>query len=105
MLLLAGSVVSAKAAIRGDYVEVRSADVFAGACFANSEVGLVGNEAMLAWMINSGSWNGVDLSGLGIVAVVRAKSTLGDPYHDPLPARSVLILDERASAASLARSA
>ena len=99
LLLMAGSIVSAKAAIRGDYVEVRSADVFAGACFANSEVGLVGDEAMLAWKINSGSWNGVDLTGLGIVAVVRAKSTLGDPYHNPLPAKTVLILDERASAA------
>jgi len=99
LFVLALAAVTAKAAIRGDYVEVRSADVYAGACFANSEVGLVGNEAILAWKVQEGSWKGVDLSGLGVVAVVRAKSTLGDPYHNPYPAKSVLILDERATPA------
>ena len=99
LLLMAGVVVSADAAIRGDYVEVRSADVYTGACFANSEVGLVGKEAILAWKVKDGNWNGVDLSGLGVVAVVRAQATLGDPYHNPYPAKSVLILDERATPA------
>ncbi len=99
LLFVAGSVLSAKAAIQGDYVEVRSADVYAGSCFANSEVGLVGKEAMLAWKVKQGSWQGVDLSGLGVVAVVKANATLGDPYHSPLPAKAVLIVDQRASAA------
>ena len=36
------------AAIKGDYIEARSADVYTGPCFANGEVGLVGNEAILA---------------------------------------------------------
>ena len=99
VLMAAGVGVSAKAAIQGDYVEVRSADIYVGACYANSEVGLVGKEAMLAWKVTSGSWQGVDVSGLGVVAVVKANATLGDPYHSPLPARAVLILDERASAA------
>ncbi|MBZ5544482.1 MAG: DUF1326 domain-containing protein [Acidobacteriia bacterium] len=99
LFVLALAAMTAKAAIRGDYIEVRSADVYTGACFANSEVGLVGKEAILAWKVKDGNWNGVDLSGLGVVAVVRAQSTLGDPYHNPYPAKSVLILDERASPA------
>jgi hypothetical protein len=60
-------------------------------------VGLTGQEAILAWKIQEGAWKGVPLSGLSVVAVVRASATLGDPYHDPYPARSVLIVDSRAS--------
>jgi len=97
-LMAALAVESAQAAIRGDYVEVRSADIYAGHCYANSEVGMEGKEAMMAWKIQAGDWQGVDLTGLGVVAVVRASATLGDPYHNPLPARAVLILDSRASA-------
>ena len=62
-----------------------------------SEVGLTGQEAILAWKVQEGDWKGVPLSGLSVVAVVRANATLGDPYHDPYPARSVLIVDSRAS--------
>ena len=40
--------------IRGDYIETRSADVYTGSCFANGEVNLVGNEAILAWHVQSG---------------------------------------------------
>jgi hypothetical protein len=97
LVLLAGWAVSAGAAVRGDYLEARSADVYTGPCFANSEVGLTGQEAILAWKIRNGDWKGIDLTGLSVVAVVRASATLGDPYHDPYPARSVLIVDSRAS--------
>lgn len=98
-LVLAGAAVSARAAIEGQYVEVRSADVFTGPCFANSQVGLEGHQAILAWKVTRGSWNHVSLDGLGVVAVVRAKATLGDSYHNPYPAVSVLILDQRATVA------
>src|SRR2546430_7133513 len=40
---------SAEAKIAGDYLESRSADVYTGQCFANGEVGLTGDEAILAW--------------------------------------------------------
>ena len=96
MAALAG--VSAQAAIRGDYVEVRSADIYAGHCYANSEVGLEGKEALMAWKVREGAWQGVDLTGLGIVAVISANATLGDPHHNPLPARAVLIVESRATA-------
>jgi hypothetical protein len=84
--------------IEGDYVETRSADVYTGPCFANGEVGLTGNQAIIAWKVRRGDWNGVPLAGLSVVAVTRANATLGDVYSDPYPARSVLILDGNATA-------
>lgn len=89
--------VSAQAKITGDYVESRSADVYTGPCFANGEVGLSGDQAILGWHIRSGSWEGVKLDGLSVVAAVKANATLGDPYADPYPAKSVLIIDQRAN--------
>ena len=92
--------------IRGEYLETRSADVYTGQCFANGEVNLVGNEAILAWHVQSGSWDGVSLEGLSIAAAVRANGTLGDPYENPYPANAVLLVDDQASAqqrAALAR--
>ncbi len=84
--------------ISGNYIETRSADVYTGACVANSEVNLTGTEAILAWHIKEGSWNGVALNGLGVVGVVKASATLGDPFTSPYPAKSVLIVDNRATA-------
>ena len=84
--------------IRGDYVETRSADVYTGQCFANGEVNLVGNEAILAWHVRSGSWDGVLLRGLSVAAAVRANGTLGDPYESPYPAKAVLLVDDQADA-------
>ena len=83
--------------IRGAYLETRSADVYTGQCFANGEVNLVGNEAILAWHVQSGSWDGVSLEGLSIAAAVRANGTLGDPYENPYPANAVLLVDDQAS--------
>ena len=93
VLLLA---TSAFAQIKGDYVETRSADVYTGQCFANGEVGLVGDEAILAWHIKDGSWDGVSLAGLSVVGAVKAQATLGDPYGKQYPAKSVLLVDRQA---------
>ncbi len=87
----------AMAQISGQYIEARTADVYTGPCFANSEVNLTGQEAVLAWHIEKGAWQKVPLEGLNVVAVVRASATLGDPYANPLPAKAVLIVDARAS--------
>ena len=95
----AAPVVAASAGkIRGDYIETRSADVYTGSCVANSEVNLTGTEAILAWHIKEGSWNGVALNGLAVVGVVKANATLGDPFTSPYPAKSILIVDSRATA-------
>src|SRR5436309_6344886 len=83
--------------IHGDYLETRSADIYTGSCFANGEVNLVGNQAILAWHVESGSWNGASLDGLTVAAAVRARATLGDPYANPYPAQAVLIVDEQAN--------
>jgi len=84
--------------ISGDYLETRSADVYTGQCFANGEVNLVGDEAILAWHVQSGSWDGVPLQGLTVAAAVRANGTLGDPYESPYPAKAVLLVDDQANA-------
>src|SRR5437660_843287 len=75
----------------------RLADMYTGQCFANGEVNLVGNEAILAWHVQGGSWDGVPLQGLTVAAAVRANGTLGDPYEDPYPAKAVLLVDDQAS--------
>lgn len=99
-LFVAGmATVPVNAAIKGDYVEVRSADVYTGPCFANGQVNLEGKQAMMAWKIRQGSWKGVSLDGLGVLVVVRASATLGDLYHNPYPAKSVVIVDSRANTA------
>jgi hypothetical protein len=86
-------------ALAGYYAEFRTADVFTGPCFANSEVHLTGHEAALAWHIERGTWKGVPLGGLSVVAIVRANATLGDPFSNPFPAKAVFLLDMRASQA------
>ena len=95
--LLALSTVALGQQIRGDYIETRSADVYTGQCFANGEVNLVGDEAILAWHVQSGSWDGVPLDGLTVAAAVHANATLGDPYANPYPARAVLLVDDQAT--------
>jgi hypothetical protein len=99
-ILLCGAVMSLGVArdtsIRGDYLEVRTADVYVGACFANSEVGLTGKEALMAWSVREGSWQGTPLEGLSVIAVIKAKATLGDPHSNPYPARAILLVDEKA---------
>ena len=95
-VLLVPVAVSANGGIRGDYLEIRTSDVYTGPCFANAEVNLTGREAVIAWKVREGSWQGVNLTGLTVVAVVKAKSTLGDPYANPYPARSVIIVDAKA---------
>ena len=96
--------------ISGDYLEVRSCDVYTGPCFANAEVGLTGKEGMLVWSVREGSWNGVKLDGLNVIAIVRTDGTLGDLRYQPRSGKAVLIVDmlatpkQREALAGLARS-
>jgi hypothetical protein len=102
LLVPAASFAAPGATITGSYVEFRNADVYTGPCFAMGEVGLTGEEAVLAWHIAEGNWAGVPMEGLNVVAVVRASATIGDPYANPLPARAVILLDARANDAQRA---
>jgi hypothetical protein len=83
--------------IYGDYIEARTADVYTGPCFANSEAGLIGNLAVFGWKVDKGSWQGVNLDGLSVVAAIRANNTLGNVYETAYPVKAVLIVDEKAS--------
>lgn len=104
-VLLAGflftscSLMSQADKITGDYLESRSADVYVAQCFANSEVNLTGDQALMAWHVRNGSWNGQKLDGLTVIAAVKANATIGDPYADPYPAKSVMLVDEQATPA------
>src|SRR5437588_6623361 len=99
MVLTALTIASQAQKITGDYLESRSADVYVAQCFANSEVGITGDQALLAWHVRNGSWNGQKLDGLSVIAAVKASATIGDPYSDPYPAKAVLLVDEQANAA------
>jgi hypothetical protein len=82
--------------VTGDYVEIRSCDVYTGPCFANGEMGLTGREAVLAWSVREGSWQGAKLDGLRVLAVVRADGTLGDVRRYRRSGKAVLIVDAKA---------
>src|SRR6185295_4701364 len=82
--------------MRGDYVEVRTASVFAGACHYNGEVVTTGRDAMMAWNVTNGEWQGVDLSGVRAIAIVSADVNLAE---DNAARTSEIIIDSSASRA------
>jgi hypothetical protein len=100
LLLSALLSVDASATVRGQYVEARTCDVYAGSCFANADTGLTGKNAALAWKVESGTVAGTRIDGLGVVAVVSVSETLG--LKQTAPGRAVVIVDERATQAQRA---
>ena len=80
--------------LHGDYVEVRTASVFAGACHYNGEVVTTGRDALMAWNVTSGKWQGVDLSGVRVLAIVSSDSNLGESNA---ARQSEIIIDSQAS--------
>src|SRR5882724_1789530 len=80
--------------IRGDYVEVRTASVFAGACHFNGEVTTTGRDALMAWNVKSGKWDGVDLAGVRAIASISADDNLSNPQAKR---RAEVIMDKSAS--------
>ena len=113
VLASTGLIASGPTAITGDYVEARTAEVFAGGCIQGSEGEAAGREAILAWRVGKGQVNGVSLDGLSVVAVVAGDQNLST--HEiggakPTKIRTAIRVDARATAAqrdalvSLARS-
>jgi uncharacterized protein DUF1326 len=86
--------------VRGEYVEARTCDVYTGSCFANADTGLIGKNGVLAWKIDAGTVAGTKLDGLGVVAVVASKDTLG--LKQSAPGRGIVIVDAKATAAQRA---
>jgi hypothetical protein len=86
---------NAKGSLKGDYVEARTASVFAGPCHYNGELTTAGREAEMAWNIREGSWNGVALSGLTALVAVTSEANLKEDAER----RSILYIDAKASKA------
>jgi hypothetical protein len=84
-------------AISGDYLEVRTCDVYTGPCFANAEMNLTGKEAILVWSVRQGVWNSTAVDGLKVIAVVRTDATLDDQRYHPGSGEAVLIVDANAN--------
>lgn len=99
-VLLAATALASASEITGQYVEARTCDVYTGPCFANADTGLGGRHAVMAWKIEKGSVGAVKLDGLGVVAVVAARETLGQKQE--LPGKAVVIVDEKATGAQRA---
>ena len=88
---------SAAGTVSGDYLEVRTCDVYTGSCFANSEMGLTGKEAILLWSVREGKWNNTALDGLKVIAVVKTDQTMGDQRYQPRSGKAVLVVDAKAN--------
>jgi len=102
--LLAGGSLSAddKGRITGEYVEARTAEVFAGGCIMNSEAETMGRQAVMAWRITSGAFDGVPLEGLTVAAAVAGDRNLGMREmggEEPTAVKAIITVDPRATAA------
>ncbi len=91
---------STRPAISGEYVEARTAEVFAGGCIMASEAETTGRQAIMAWHIDAGVLDGVRLDGLTVVAAVVGDRNLGIRDVGGVPPstiRAVLVVDDRAT--------
>jgi hypothetical protein len=98
---LSGSSLLAGTTISGKYVEARTAEVFTGGCIMSSEADTMGKQAVLAWKVDRGSFNGVALDGLSVVAALSGDANLGIHEIGGVHAnvKSAVVVDERANAA------
>jgi len=90
--------------ISGSYVEARTAEVFTGGCIMNGEAATTGREALLVWKVDRGSFDGVPLNGLAVVAAIAGDQNLGIREIGGAPAetRAAIFVDERATPAQRA---
>ena len=73
--------------LTADYVEARTASVFAGPCHINGEIMTTGNDALLAWRFDNGA---------RIMADVSCQSNL---LHTSAPRQSEIVIDGPSAAA------
>src|SRR3954454_1479595 len=87
--------------ISGSYVEARTAEVFTGGCIMNGEAGTTGREALLVWKVDRGSFDGVPLNGLAVVAAIAGDQNLGIREIGGAAAatKAAIFVDERATPA------
>ena len=103
-IVMAGLVAAdEKPRITGDYVEARTAEVFAGGCIMNSEAETMGRQAIMAWRITSGSFDGVALDGLMVAAAVAGDRNLGMREmggEEPTAVKAIITVEPRATPAA-----
>src|SRR4051812_49898846 len=63
--------------VSGAYVEARTAEVFTGGCIMKSEAETVGKQAVLAWEVDRGTFNGITIDGPSVVAALSGGRQLG----------------------------
>jgi hypothetical protein len=90
-----------KGSVSGEYVEARTAEVFTGGCIMNSEAETMGRQAVLAWKVDRGAFNGIPLDGLSIVAALAGDRNLGmQEMGGAKPTvRTAMYVDARANSA------
>src|SRR5712691_2404147 len=103
LLGLAASTLAAggKGTVSGEYVEARTAEVFTGGCIMNSEAETMGKQAVLAWKVDRGSFNGIAIDGLSVVAALSGDRNLGmtEMGGEKPAVRTAMFVDQRANAA------
>lgn len=102
LLLAISSPVFAGESISGSYVEARTAEVFAGGCIMSSEAETIGRQAVLAWRIDQGGFDGQPLDGLRVVAAISGDRNLGIREiggEAPSYVKAVVYVDQRATPA------
>lgn len=62
----------------GDYVEARNVTLWGGACHLNGEYDHQGDAALVAWSIDVGGFDGVDLSGVEVAAAMTSGTNLAE---------------------------
>src|SRR5947207_6678237 len=82
--------------ITGDYVEVRTASVFAGACHYNGELVTTGRDALMAWSFTAGTRDGVSLAGVRVMAAISSQENLSDATA---PHKARIVVDASADSA------
>lgn len=99
-LASASTLAGSNGTISGEYVEARTAEVFAGGCIMNSEAETMGRQAVMAWKIDRGSYQGVSLDGLAILAAVSGDRNLGMREmggEAPQHVQAAFVVDARAT--------
>ena len=82
--------------VTGQYLEDRSSRVYGCPCEWSSEYVSYGREAVLAWKVESGEFEGESLAGLRLVAALAGEFTLSEPSS---LRHSTVFVDSEASAA------
>jgi len=95
MMLAGAALTGPNNPVTGQYMEDRSSRVYGCPCEWSSEYVSYGREAVLAWKIESGEYEGESLVGLRLAAVLASDFTLSAAAS---PRRSTVFVDAGASA-------